>query len=159
MKKLLIVFALIMSLNLSCETRMCGCGPEPALTSLSLIIKNPVGNDLLKASTADSYSKDEIQLYKVEHNGINTPLKFEIKGPVLTGKNKIDYYQLFSYELMSDVKQKKGLLYYLKFRDQQPVELGVEITYSNMTMNIYLDHDKLIEDSKTNTLFYFTKYK
>lgn len=161
MRKLLVILAVLASLNLSCEPK-CGCAPPPPAIPLRLVVKSVSGEDLLNPNTAGSFSLNEIQLYKKSADGKNVPIKFDIGRPVPAGADKIDFYQIVSSELKqygSGTNWFSTDIPYLQFRDEQPLKVLIQFD-SNRKIDLYLNGYAALKESKApydNILFYFTK--
>ncbi len=165
MKKLLVVFAIIVSLNLSCETRMCGCFNPPPLT-FNLVVKSTNGEDLLNPSIVGNFAKEQIKLYKKEVDGSHSPLKFELNKPIPAGNTKISYYQLVSPELVMFDRSNPNVGFYtkvayLQFGNETPYKIDLSYEQRTHKLDLSLDGIDVSKDEKMlpflNTLFYFTK--
>jgi hypothetical protein len=165
MKKLLVVFAIIVSLNLACDKRMCGCFNPPPLT-FNLVVRDAQDKDLLNPAMAGGFSKEKLKLYKVEADGSHTPLKFDINKPIPTGNTKINYYQLVSPDLATFERSHPNTGYYtkvayLQFGSETPYKVDLAYDQRHHKLDLNLNGIEVPKDEKMlpflNTLFYFSK--
>jgi hypothetical protein len=165
MKKLFVVFAMIISLNLACEKRMCACFNPPPIT-FNLVVKGTQDKDLLNPSTVGNFAKEQIKLYKVEADGSHTPLKFDINKPIPTGNAKLSYYQLVSPDLVIFDRSNPNTGYFtkvafLQFGSETPYKVDLSYDQSLHKLSLTLNGIEVPRDEKMlpflNTLFYFSK--
>jgi len=163
MKKLVVLFMFSMftaSLNWSCTK--CGCDIGPPIMTLSLVIKDLNGQDLLSPTVNGYYSQNDIHLYKKSTNGSLSLIKFDVlKSPIWLGNKKVEYYQLISAELITQAaNQLSGDTLFLQLRNETPNKILLQLNRSAKSINLYLDGYEAIKDDKmtfTNSLFYYTK--
>ena len=159
MKKLLVILAVLASLNLSCD-RKCGCSPPPPPRPLQLVFLSQSGEDLLSPYTTGAFSLNEIKLYKNSPDG--PAIKFDIKKPVPAGEEKIAFYHLISDELSrygSGPNWFSNEIPYIQFRNEQPVKINI-LYDSNRKIDLYLNGYEIIKEDKApyqNSLFYLKK--
>jgi len=123
MKKILIAFLTLFIINLGCKKiddggTLCACSLMPT-TSLSFIIKNSAGEDLLNATTSGSYTSNQIQLISKGANGSIKQVSFFIRPSFSYGNEKFNFNQIFSEEIAVLAKTTQNSLY-LKLGDDQP---------------------------------------
>lgn len=123
MKKILIAFLTLFIINLGCKKiddggGLCACSLMPA-TSLSFIIKNSAGEDLLNAATPGAYTNNQIQLLSKDANGSIKQVSFFIRPSFSYGNEKFNFNQIFSEEIAALAKTTKNSLY-LKLGNDEP---------------------------------------
>ncbi len=164
MKKFLILFSLIITLNFSCKEydKACGCY-NPVPLTFNLVVKNTTGGDLLNPALSGYYAKDEIKLYREESNGSHTSLAFQVTPPIPSGSTKLDYYKITSSALISLVQAKMATSVFLQFKDEEPYRVDVSYEQRNNRLILSLAGFDIPKDENMlpylNALFYFTKSK
>ena len=130
MKKFSLILLVIFIANLGCKKNvgggLCACSPLEQTPSL-IVLKGNSGIDLLNPATPGFFDKNQIQLYSKDVNNnikyinvyINTPFTFN-------SDNKISYYQLASYELISLAKNIDNS-FYLKLGSDKIYQLNLEV--------------------------------
>jgi hypothetical protein len=165
MKKFLLVLAILFIAHLGCkkidkEDRLCACSPisQPMFT---LVIKKS-GVDLLNSTINGSFAKNQIQLYTIDESGKSKAIVFMIRSPFVVDTEKLDYYQLVSYELLtlaiSDTKS-----FYLKLGDEAPVELNFVQNTTTRRLKLLIDKKEAVRESREivnsvgGNVFYYDK--
>lgn len=128
MKKTLLVLAVLFIVNLGCKKTvdpgggLCAC--SILVPTLSITIKNGNGLDLLNTENAGAFNQKDIQLYIKDANGNNKAIAFNIRPPFSYGTNQLNYFQLFSSEIISLI-QKPDQSFFLKLGNNKEVELNI----------------------------------
>lgn len=142
MKKILIVLAILFIIGVGCKKTLdpggglCACSPVET-SVLGLVIKNSTELDLLDTKTAGYFDKTKIQLYTKGANNVIKQIGFEIRQPFSYGTGlKLDYYQLFSYEITLQSKSIEDT-FYLKLGDKL-YELNLKVN-NNVVEKLLID--------------------
>ena len=144
MKKFIIAFAVVFVINLGCkkiiEQPVCACSPA-SYPSFNLAIKNADGDDLLNPATANSFDKDQIQLFKKEANGSVKQIVFFIRPPFNYGNTNINYHQIISDDI-TRLWNNASDSFYLKLGSGLTYELNLQLNNTNRKV------EKLLVDKK-----------
>lgn len=147
MKKFLVVCVLLFIVGVACKKEdvggggLCACTLAPAPT-LQLAIKNSSGQDLLNTTVGGSYTAGQIQLFQKDNAGNAKQIQFRIKEPFNAGKEKFEYYQIESVEIISLASQKANQVFYLKLGNKEPLEITMSINQDKRMVG------KLLVDKK-----------
>jgi len=131
MKKVIIVLAVMFIVGIGCKKTIdpgggpCACSPISNVY-FSLSVKSSNGSDLLNAANPGAYSKDQIQLYYKDAQGVSKSVDFSIRPPFSTPKTTYAFNQLFSNTL-AEIARSGNHIFFLKLGDRQPMELNVKV--------------------------------
>ncbi|MFW0716084.1 hypothetical protein [Pedobacter sp. N23S346] len=158
MKKVFIVLAFMFIIGIGCKKTidqgggLCACSPTIE-SYLSLSIKGSNGSDLLNVANAGAFSKDQIQLYYKDNQGVSQPIEFNIRQSFSYGTNTYAFNQLFSSRITSLAKSINNT-FFLKLGNRQPMELNLKIN-GNKTERLLIDQvDIHLESTAPNDDFY-----
>ncbi|KQC02250.1 hypothetical protein [Pedobacter sp. Hv1] len=158
MKKVLLAFVALFVLNLGCKKisdvdRLCACSPISNVPYLSLVIKNNNGGDLLSATTAGAFAKEQIQLYRKDANGEIKQLEFRLRPPFAYGTNQLfNYSQLVSMEIALSAKSINDT-FYLKLGDNQLYELNLKVNEMKIEKLLINQQEAPLENSTTGNAY------
>ena len=145
--------------NLGCKKAgvggggLCACSPI-STAPLILVIKNNADVDLLNPSTSGYFDKNQIQLFSKDANNVVKKIQFEIRPPFSFGNNqKIDYYQLTSYEIPNLAKSIEST-FYLKLGDNKLYELNLKVN-NNLVEKLLIDKTEAAREVQPATNSYF----
>jgi len=133
MRKTLFILALLFIVNLSCKKTLdpgggvCAC--SVVAPTLSLVVKNNSGLDLLNVENIGAFTKSDILLYVKETNGSTKQLSFQIRPPFSFGNIQFAYYQLFSSDIIQYARTVENSIY-LKLGNTPEIELNIRINNS-----------------------------
>lgn len=129
MKKIIVVCLVLFAINLGCKKSfvepLCACSPVQ-YPSFNLALKNAAGADLLDPATANSFSKDKIQLFQKDDAGTIKQISFQLRPPFEFDGTKFSYFQLVSAEILS-LKLTTNVSFFLKLGDAEPLSLKVDL--------------------------------
>lgn len=161
MKKILIILAVLFIANLGCKKidednggGLCACSPV-AYPYMSLVVKNTSGDDLLNSTTANFFSKDQVQLFSKDINGVIKQINFAIRPPFSYGSQKFNFNQIFSEDIVVAAKTTNQTLY-LKLGNAEPKELSLTVGNSKVE-KLFIDKKEMPIDvalSAYNLIFY-----
>jgi len=131
MKKFLIAFVMLFIANLGCKKiidhPLCACSPV-TYPGFSLAVKNANGDDLLNPKTANSFTKDQVQLFQKDANGTTKQVSFYIRPPFDHTDIKFTYHQIISDEIVSlSTGTNTNKTFYLKLGSGATYELNLEL--------------------------------
>ncbi len=157
MKKFILAsLAFLVISGFSCG-RICGCDiPVDPLASISLVLKNASGDDLLEETTTGSYLKTDIQLYRMEANGTIVNIPFDLYKPDVFKKGQVPFKRIYSPELARYLRTEKNVAF-LRLKNDVPLQLEAYFNYKNITINFLIDHRGQLVDPEDKTLFYYIK--
>ncbi|MEJ5996192.1 hypothetical protein WG904_17315 [Pedobacter sp. Du54] len=146
MKKTIIILLALFTVNLACKKEDIGGGGLCACSyisymGLNLSIKDAANQDLLNPATSNSFTANQIQLYKKAANGDKIAISFTIRPPFNYQNGKFEYFQIFSDEI-GRITNSIHDTYYLKLGDHEPYVLNLGINTTNKKT------DRLLIDSK-----------
>lgn len=158
MKKILIVLMVIFIANLGCKKAnvggegLCACsvlsGPP-----LVLVIKDSADVDLLNPKTTGYLDKNQIQLYSKDANNEIKQITFEIRPPFSYSNNqKLDYYQLTSYQLPTLSKSIDNT-FYLKLGENKLFEINMKVN-KNMVEKLLIDKAEAPKETQAGSNLY-----
>ncbi|MCX2432624.1 hypothetical protein [Pedobacter sp. GR22-10] len=132
MKKIFIVLAVMLVVGIACKKTIdpgggaCACSPTEEPSYLSLSIKGDNGSDLLNAANVGAFSKDQIQLYYKDNQGVSQSIEFTIRQSFSRGTTVYAFNQLFSTQITSLAKNINHT-FFLKLGDRQPLALNLKM--------------------------------
>jgi len=131
MKKFIIAFVVVFVANLGCkkiiDQPLCACSPI-TYPGFSLAVKNANGDDLLNPTTANSFTKEQIQLFQKDANGTIKQISFYIRPPFDNTDIKFKYHQIISDEIVSlSAGTNANKTFYLKLGTGATYELNLEL--------------------------------
>jgi len=144
MKKFIIAFVILFVANLGCKKiidhPLCACSPI-TYPGFSLAVKNANGDDLLNAAIANSFTKEQIQLFQKDANGTTKQMSFYIRPPFDNTDIKFKYHQIISDEIVS-LSAGTNKTFYLKLGTGATYELNLELNNGSRKV------EKLLIDKK-----------
>ncbi len=145
MKKFLIVLAMIIAANIGCKKidiggdGLCACSPI-SYPSLSLVIKNSIGADMLNGKTPGSFAVNQIQLYAMESNGTKKNINFSIRPPFSYGTDQYIFYQIYSEQIVA-LATSATSNFYLKLGDNREYKLNLQVNSASKRVEKVLIDD------------------
>lgn len=145
MKKFLIVLAIIIAANIGCKKidiggdGLCACSPI-SYPSLSLVIKNASGADMLNGKTPGSFAANQIQLYSMEPDGTKKNINFSIRSPFSYGTDQYIFYQIYSEQIVA-LATSASSNFYLKLGDNREYKLNLQLNSTTKRLEKLLIDD------------------
>ncbi|MFD2286130.1 hypothetical protein GJU39_02185 [Pedobacter petrophilus] len=158
MKKVFITLAVMFIIGIGCKKNLdpgggpCACSPVTE-AYFSLSIKSSNGSDLLNATNTGAFTKDQIQLYYKDAQGVSKPVEFSIRPPFSTPKTAYAFNQIFSTTL-AEIARGGNNIFFLKLGNRPPMEMNVKVI-GTKTERLLIDQTEVpLETSVADDDFY-----